>query len=107
MLGFAIRVESASHDPNVLEERADAFFRDFVATLGDMSAEDFEKHKQALIAVKLTKPNNLIEEAMEYWDPVRIAFLLVVLFFLSFFFADRLAHAASSASSSSTKAADR
>ena len=36
MLGFAIRVQSASHDPNVLEERADAFFRDFVATLGDM-----------------------------------------------------------------------
>ena len=70
MLGFAVRIQSASHDPNALEERAAAFVDGFVGALGGMAAAEFEKHKRALIAVKLTKPNNLVEEAMEYWEPI-------------------------------------
>lgn len=70
MIGFAFRIMSSSHSPSDLEGRIYAFITDFVADLYKMDPAEFQKQKEALIAVKLTKPNNLNEEAMEYWDSV-------------------------------------
>lgn len=71
VLGFSFRIMSSSHSPVYLEERITSFLSDFIRDLPKMDKSEFQKQKEALIASKLTKPNNLNEEAMEYWDTVR------------------------------------
>lgn len=68
VVGFDIIVQSGTYNPSYLESRVDSFLDNFAKRLIDMDGDKFEQHKSALIAEKLTKDHNLVEEADKAWD---------------------------------------
>ena len=55
VLGLCVVVVSGVHGPAHLDARIEAFLASFVATLAGMPEEEFEKQRQALLAIKMMK----------------------------------------------------
>lgn len=53
MLGFCLVIVSGEYSPAYLDGRIEAFLASFTATLKEMTAEEFEKNRAALIAAKM------------------------------------------------------
>ncbi|WVQ84726.1 hypothetical protein IAT38_006883 [Cryptococcus sp. DSM 104549] len=69
-MGYSVIVQS-ERDPVFVETRVEAFLDSLKELIGEMSDEDFEKHKQSLIAKKEEKPKNLGEETKRYWGRIQ------------------------------------
>lgn len=65
-MGHRVLIQS-ERNPGYLEERIEAFLRNFAVKLQEMSAEEFEDHKKSLIARRLEKLKNLGEESGRFW----------------------------------------
>lgn len=56
-------IVQSDKNPTFLSERIDDFLNNYLKkSLADMSAEEFDKNKKALIALKLEKPKRLSEK---------------------------------------------
>ncbi|KAJ4346429.1 metalloprotease [Didymosphaeria variabile] len=65
--GFRILIQS-ERDCGYLEGRIDHFLTKFETTLQDMSDEEFEKHKGAVISKRLETLKNLGQEGNRFWN---------------------------------------
>ena len=54
-----------------MQERIEAFLEGSTALLAEMQPEDFEKHRQALIAAKMQQDHNLLEESERHWEQIQ------------------------------------
>ena len=54
-----------------LQERIEAFLDSSVSLLADLQAEDFERHRQALIAAKLQQCHSLLDESDRHWEQIQ------------------------------------
>eukprot|EP01104_Vermistella_antarctica_P017836 TRINITY_DN6412_c0_g1_i1.p1 TRINITY_DN6412_c0_g1~~TRINITY_DN6412_c0_g1_i1.p1 ORF type:complete len:1087 (+),score=280.46 TRINITY_DN6412_c0_g1_i1:370-3261(+) len=68
--GFRILIQSATHDPLHVTERAVSFIDSFEETLVAMSDDDFNTHIQSLVNKKLEKDKTLVQEASRHWGEV-------------------------------------
>ena len=66
--GLCIVIQSGVYDPCHLDARIDAFLSSFLTTLREMSDEEFEKNREALLANKMIKDRNLGEAGDRAWD---------------------------------------
>ena len=62
---------AGTHGPNALQERIEGFLNSSVSLLADLTAEDFERHRQALIAAKLQQNHSLLEESDRHWEQIQ------------------------------------
>ena len=60
-----------THDPVTLQERIEAFLDSCTTLLADLQAEDFGRHRQALIAAKLQQCHSLLDESDRHWEQVQ------------------------------------
>lgn len=60
-----------THDPVTLQERIETFLDSSTTLLADLQAEDFERHRQALIAAKLQQCHSLLDESDRHWEQVQ------------------------------------
>ncbi|KAF3049713.1 Insulinase (Peptidase M16) [Didymella keratinophila] len=67
--GYRILIQSVK-DCRYLEGRIENFLNTFEQTLNDISEEDFENHKRAMINKKLEKLNNLSSEDNRFWNHI-------------------------------------
>ncbi|KAF2646871.1 hypothetical protein P280DRAFT_387619 [Massarina eburnea CBS 473.64] len=65
--GYRILIQSEK-DCRYLEGRIEHFLTMFEKTLDEMSEEDFEKHKGAVISKRLEKLKNLSQEGNRFWN---------------------------------------
>ncbi|KAF2734338.1 LuxS/MPP-like metallohydrolase [Polyplosphaeria fusca] len=65
--GYRILIQSEK-DCKYLEGRIDHFLHQFEKTLSEMSEEDFEGHKRAVINRRLEKLKNLTQEGNRFWN---------------------------------------
>lgn len=73
MLGFCIIVQSGGKEeigPNYVQSRIDSFLQSFKSKLQEMSEEEFEENKQALIQQKMQKDMTLGEEGEKTWEAI-------------------------------------
>ena len=64
-------IVQSERDPVYLDERIEAFLRDFVPShLDDMSAEDYSAHQKALISDLLARKQEMTEETSVYWKEI-------------------------------------
>ncbi|TYJ55081.1 hypothetical protein B9479_004218 [Cryptococcus floricola] len=68
-MGYSVLVQS-ERDPIFVETRIEAFLDGLKETLEGMSDEEFEKHRQSLIAKKEERPKNLNEESTRFWGRI-------------------------------------
>ncbi|KAL3144870.1 hypothetical protein ABBQ38_001970 [Trebouxia sp. C0009 RCD-2024] len=71
ILGFAVCVVSGTHDPVTLQERIEAFLDSSTSLLAELQPEDFERHRQALIAAKLQQCHSLLDESDKHWEQIQ------------------------------------
>jgi insulysin len=67
--GYRILVQSEK-DCRYLEGRIENFLNTFGETMGEMSEEDFEGHKKAIINKRLAKLKNLGQEDSRFWNHI-------------------------------------
>ncbi|KAA8618047.1 Ptr Secreted-periplasmic Zn-dependent peptidase insulinase [Pyrenophora tritici-repentis] len=67
--GYRILIQSEK-DCRYLEGRIENFLTTFEKTLNEMSEEDFESHKQAMINKRLAKLKNLSSEDNRFWNHI-------------------------------------
>ena len=67
-LGFL--VQSPTYSAEVIDERINEFVASFANTLMTMPANDFERHRAALLKTIEEKPRNLGEEGAEFWSQI-------------------------------------
>ncbi len=65
LIGYRVLIQSEK-PAAYLEERIDAFLRQFPASLEEMSDETFEGHKRSLIKTRTEKPKNLGQETSRF-----------------------------------------
>ncbi|KAJ4293507.1 metalloprotease [Kalmusia sp. IMI 367209] len=65
--GFRILIQSEK-DCRYLEGRIDHFLTKFEQTLAEMSEDEFEKHKGAVISKRLESLKNLTQEGNRFWN---------------------------------------
>ncbi|KXS09469.1 LuxS/MPP-like metallohydrolase [Gonapodya prolifera JEL478] len=63
-LSFTIQSEKA---PRYLEDRIDEFLKQFLEKLESLSSEEFERHKQTLVAKSVEEDKNLSMESNRLW----------------------------------------
>ncbi|KAG6555184.1 hypothetical protein Mapa_003223 [Marchantia paleacea] len=68
--GIQFLIQSTVKDPGALEDRVEAFLERYADTLEKMPQEDFKRHVDALIEMKLEKYKNLWEESSFYWREI-------------------------------------
>lgn len=68
---FAMPQHAGTHDPDTLQERIEAFLDSSISLLADLQAEDFERHRQALIAAKLQQCHSLLDESDRHWEQIQ------------------------------------
>jgi insulysin len=66
MLAFRVIVQSEKH-PIYIESRVDNFISRLREIIVDLSDEEFEKHKAALVSKLTEKSKNMKQEAKRYW----------------------------------------
>ncbi len=64
-------VFAGTHGPVSLQEHIEAFLDSSSALLADLKAEDFERHRQALIAAKLQQNHSLLDESDRHWEQIQ------------------------------------
>ena len=62
---------TGTHGPDTLQERIEAFLDSSTSLLADLQAEDFERHRQALIAAKLQQCHSLLDESDRHWEQIQ------------------------------------
>ena len=62
---------AGTHDPVTLQERIEAFLDRSTSLLADLQPEDFERHRQALIAAKLQQCHSLLDESDRHWEQIQ------------------------------------
>lgn len=67
--GYRILIQS-ERDCRYLEGRIEHFLSDFEKRLDEMSEEDFEGHKRAVINKRLEKLKNLTQEGNRFWNHI-------------------------------------
>ncbi|CAO2647064.1 Nn.00g079860.m01.CDS01 [Neocucurbitaria sp. VM-36] len=67
--GYRILIQSEK-DCRYLEGRIEHFLQTFEETLQEMSDEDFESHKRAIINKRLAKLKNLSQEDNRFWNHI-------------------------------------
>ncbi|GMH33878.1 hypothetical protein BSKO_01712 [Bryopsis sp. KO-2023] len=70
VLGLSFSVISEKYTPVHLEERIDAFLQHFEEMLRDMSGEEFDEHRDALISENLEKDRNLGQASVRMWEHI-------------------------------------
>ena len=70
LLGFCIIVQSDNRGPVYVHQRIDAFLTAFWERLKNMPHEEFEKHRDALVQLKLQKEKTLLEEGERAWEAI-------------------------------------
>jgi secreted Zn-dependent insulinase-like peptidase len=70
VLGFCLRVISASHSTEQLHAHCMRFLEDFSKHLRDLPDADFHDAVRTTVEVKLEEDNNLAEEAKRHWGVV-------------------------------------
>eukprot|EP00899_Mesostigma_viride_P003587 jgi/Mesvir1/13229/Mv12754-RA.3 len=70
VVGFALRVQSATHGPEHINSRMTSFLVEAVARLRDMSPAEFDKHRAALISAKKRKPTCMLEASDRQWEQI-------------------------------------
>lgn len=70
VLGLCIVVVSGAHGPTHLDARIEAFLGAYQKTLAEMGEEEFEKQRQALLALKMMKDRMMLEESDRAWDKI-------------------------------------
>lgn len=65
---FVVVVQSASHVPSHLDARIEEFLAAFEATLTGLSPEQFERHRAAVVALRLQRDRTLSHEAERHWQ---------------------------------------
>lgn len=65
--GYRVLIQSEK-DCRYLEGRIEHFLNQFEKTLAEMSEEDFESHKRAVINKRLEKLKNLTQEGNRFWN---------------------------------------
>ncbi|KAL3678034.1 hypothetical protein R1sor_020990 [Riccia sorocarpa] len=68
--GIQFLIQSTVKDPEALEGRVEAFLERYAETLEKMPEEDFKRHVDALIEMKLEKYKNLWEESSFFWREI-------------------------------------
>lgn len=63
-------IVQSERTPIYVETRIEAFLEYLKGYLEEMSEEEFEKHRAALIAKKEEKPKNLGEETRQFWTAI-------------------------------------
>ncbi|KAI0698094.1 LuxS/MPP-like metallohydrolase [Cytidiella melzeri] len=69
-IGLSFKIQSLK-DPTYVEERVEAFIKNYRRTLASTSLETFTDWKEALATKLLEKPKNLAEETSQFWYQVR------------------------------------
>jgi insulysin len=69
-VGFNFKIQSAK-SPTYVEQRVEAFIRDYRITLASTAAEVFNEWKSALATKLLEKAKNLVEETAQFWDHIQ------------------------------------
>ena len=64
----------------MLQERIEAFLQSCIALLAELEPQDFEKHRQALIAAKMQQHNSLLEESAVHWEEIQSRRYLYTIF---------------------------
>eukprot|EP00873_Tetraselmis_striata_P042477 jgi/Tetstr1/462741/TSEL_000701.t1 len=70
VLGFCVVIISDTHSAAELDARIESFLDSFAAKLKDMSADEFNHNRLALISNKLIKFTTLSDESDYYWDKI-------------------------------------
>ncbi len=68
--GLRFAVQSASHSPAEINRLYDTFRADFDNTLHDMSEQQFESLKAALVTKMISKDKNLTTRSQRYWREI-------------------------------------
>ncbi len=61
---------TATHGPQHLDERIDAFLTAFAARLETMSVDEVDDNRHSLIAAKTQKDHTLVDEADRNWEQI-------------------------------------
>ncbi|TCD63052.1 hypothetical protein EIP91_006039 [Steccherinum ochraceum] len=69
-MGMGIKIQSLK-SPSFLEERVDAFLKQFRDSLAVMTPEDFQSQKDGLIMKLLEREKNLREETSRFWNHIK------------------------------------
>lgn len=69
-VGFSFKIQSLK-SPVLVEERVEAFLKDYRLTLASTTPEIFNDWKEALATRLLQKPKNLGEESSEFWSHIQ------------------------------------
>nr|VFJ47531.1 MAG: Secreted Zn-dependent peptidases, insulinase-like [Candidatus Kentron sp. DK] len=68
--GLLLLIQSPRADPAILTERMEKFLADYRAVLAAMPAEEFQRHKAALVARILAREENLGARTGRYWREI-------------------------------------
>ncbi|PSN57801.1 Insulin-degrading enzyme [Blattella germanica] len=67
--GLRVIVQSDRH-PSYVDQRVEAFLSKMEDYIGNMSSEEFERHKEALAAQRLEKPKKLSVLSARFWSEI-------------------------------------
>nr|CAD7441027.1 unnamed protein product [Timema bartmani] len=67
--GLRVIVQSDRH-PSYVDRRVEAFLANMAHYIANMSDEEFERHKEALVAKRLEKPKKLSVLSARYWSEI-------------------------------------
>lgn len=72
ILGYTILINSQEHkfEAEYIDERIEAFRKEFLEIIANISASDFEQFKDTLIKLKLTDDSHLKDELIRNWAEV-------------------------------------
>ncbi len=70
VLKLVITVQSSSKAPDYLDSRVEAFLVSFRRHLDEMSENEFEGYRAAVVALKQERVKTIYEEAAERWTPI-------------------------------------
>ena len=62
---------AGTHGPATLQDRIEGFLDSSMSLLADLQDEDFERHRQALIAAKLQQCHSLLDESDRHWEQIQ------------------------------------
>ncbi|KAJ9600258.1 hypothetical protein L9F63_009434, partial [Diploptera punctata] len=75
--GLRVIVQSDRH-PSYVDQRVEAFLAKMEDYIEDMSAEEFERHKEALAAQRLEKPKKLSVLSARFWSEIRLNSIILI-----------------------------
>lgn len=67
--GLRVIVQSEKH-PSYVDQRIEAFLTQARAIIEDLSDDEFERHREAVAAIRLEKPKNLASLSSRFWSEI-------------------------------------